>query len=293
MNDFDDFRLDGPPDAPKVPDRSNPLESSRAPWLVTIFLVVVAAVFVYLFFFRERRIVVPPPSTTTTQPAPAPAPAAAPPQVTPADAGLPPLDRSDALVRSLAHGLSSHPQLAEWLATKGLIRGFAVIVDNLADGKVPIQRLRLLAPKGRFRTAGGDANLRIDEREYMRFNGFADAVASLDTQGSVETYQHLKPLIVVAYRDLGHPSGNFDGALLKAISTLLSAPTLQGPVTLLHRSVAYQFANPDLEALLPAQKELIRMGPRNMRLIQDKVRALAEAAGFPDSSLPHAVAVRP
>ncbi len=289
MNDFDDFRSTG---SSETSLDKGPSGSSRAPWLVTIFLVSVAAIFVYIFFFRERRIVVPPPAPTVAH-QPAAAKPAAPVTVNPEDVGLPPLDQSDDTVRSLARGLSSHPELASWLATKDLIRGFAVMVDNIADGKVPTARLRLFAPKATFQTAGGDAALRIDERSYHRFDGLAGAIASLDTAGSAATYARLKPLIVVAYRDLGHPDGDFDAALHKAIDNLLAAPVLEGPVPLAQRSVNYQFANPDLEGLIPAQKQLLRMGPRNMRLIQGKLRQLAVAVGFADGSLPTPVVVRP
>jgi len=290
MNDFDDFRPIGSSDASSLDKR--PIGSSRAPWLVTIFLVTVAAVFVYLFFFRERRIVVPPPAPTVVH-QPVAAQPAAPVVVNPEAVGLPPLDQSDDIVRSLARGLSSRPELASWLATKDLIRGFAVMVDNVADGKVPTAHLRLFAPKDRLHVSAGDARPQIDEQSYHRFDALADAIASLDTPGSAATYSRLKPLVVVAYRDLGHPDGNFDAALHKAINNLLAAPVLEGPVPLTQRAVAYQFANPDIEGLLPAQKQLIRMGPRNMRLIQGKLRQLAVAVGFADSSLPTPVVVRP
>jgi hypothetical protein len=45
-------------------------------------------------------------------------------------------------------------------------------------------------------------------------------------------------------------------------------------------SVTFQFADPELEALSPAQKHLLRMGPHNMRLVQTKLRAFARAAGL-------------
>ncbi|MDE3153870.1 MAG: DUF3014 domain-containing protein [Acidobacteriota bacterium] len=290
MNDFDDFRPIGADDPPA--DDKFSAASSRAPWLVTIFFVAVAAVFVYLFFFRDRRIVVPPPAPTVSRQEAAPKPAA-PVAVNPADVGLPPLDQSDDTVRGLARGLSTHPELAAWLATRDLIRGFAVMIDNVADGKVPTAHLRLFAPKEKFGVSGRDAHLVMDERNYHRFDGLASAIASLDTAGSAATYERLKPLIVVAYRDLGHPDGNVDAALHKAIDNLLATPVLEGPVPLTQRAVAYQFANPDLEGLMPAQKQLLRMGPRNMRLIQGKLRQLAEAVGFADSTLPPPVVVRP
>ena len=37
---------------------------------------------------------------------------------------------------------------------------------------------------------------------------------------------------------------------------------------------AYQYADPELESLSAAQKQLLRMGPDNMRRIQTTLRAL-------------------
>ena len=41
-----------------------------------------------------------------------------------------------------------------------------------------------------------------------------------------------------------------------------------------------------LESLTNAQKQLLRMGPRNVKLIQAKLREVAVALGIPASRLP-------
>ncbi len=48
----------------------------------------------------------------------------------------------------------------------------------------------------------------------------------------------------------------------------------------------YEFADPDLAELAPAQKQFLRMGPRNMRLVQAKLRAVAPRLGLRASALP-------
>jgi hypothetical protein len=45
----------------------------------------------------------------------------------------------------------------------------------------------------------------------------------------------------------------------------------------------YAYADPALEALGPVEKHLLRMGPRNARLVQGKAKALREAL-FPTGS---------
>ena len=64
---------------------------------------------------------------------------------------VPALDESDPLVRELVGKLSSHPGVAAWLATDGLVRNFTVVVANIAEGRTPAGHLRSLAPSGSFR----------------------------------------------------------------------------------------------------------------------------------------------
>jgi hypothetical protein len=64
---------------------------------------------------------------------------------------LPPLDQSDLLVRELVKQITSHPRVAAWLATDGLIRNFTVTVANIAEGLTPARHLRALRPSSRFR----------------------------------------------------------------------------------------------------------------------------------------------
>ena len=39
----------------------------------------------------------------------------------------------------------------------------------------------------------------------------------------------------------------------------------------------YRFVKPQLESLSPAQKQLVRMGPDNMRIVKRKLRELRDA----------------
>jgi hypothetical protein len=55
---------------------------------------------------------------------------------------------------------------------------------------------------------------------------------------------------------------------------------VEGPVELKEKIVSYQFADPGLEGLRPAQKHFLRMGPGNVRKVQAKLRQLAQALGI-------------
>lgn len=59
------------------------------------------------------------------------------------------------------------------------------------------------------------------------------------------------------------------------IGRLLETPDLPQPIKLVRPSVMYKFANPRVERLSAAQKQLIRMGPKNIKVIKEKLSEVA------------------
>ncbi|MGH8721381.1 MAG: DUF3014 domain-containing protein [Burkholderiales bacterium] len=281
MPETPDFDLrptgDTPPERPPRPARS------PAAWILAVALILAAAAAAYVFL-RGRQ---PAQDATAGQPAAERGSAAAPAtplggEATPID--VPPLNESDPLVRELVSALSSHPRIAAWLATDNLIRKFVVVVENIAYGTNPAPQVAALRPTATFRVLDRDGELSIDPRSYERYAGIADAAASVDTQGAADLYATLKPRIEEAWAELGR-AGSFDQALERAIVVLLRTPVVEGDVPLTLGPVGYRFADPALERLSPAQKQLLRMGPRNQRVIQEKLRATALELGVPSENL--------
>src|SRR5437762_1114139 len=261
-------------------------------WWVAALALVALGLGVYVLFLRRQ-----PPLTSPVQeavpPAQVPGAPVAPsrPEPPPTLGGsepesvpttLPPLAQSDAPVRELARGLSPNPALSRWLSGEGLIPRFVAVVDNVAEGVSPRPHLLFLAPEASFQTVTRNGRLYVDPRSYGRYDGVADVLASLDPRAAVGLYRQLQPLCEEAYRELGHPPGRFDDVLAKAIQTLLATPVVEGEIELTPKVVTYAFADPRLEALSPAQKHFLRMGPRNVRLIQGELRTLAGALGVPE-----------
>jgi hypothetical protein len=262
-------------------------EPRRKGRILAILAILLLAVGAGVYFLFWRRT--PPPSTdarTATEQAVAPA---APPRPLP-EAGevidLPPIDQTDAIVRELVARLSSHPTVAAWLTTDKLIRNFTVVVENISNGRTPAGQLSKVRPTGGFQVREDRGGLWIDPRTYRRYDKYADAVAGIDARGAARLYATLKPRIEDGYRDLGHPDGNVDKALERALIELMKTPVVDGDVALVSKSVAYEFADPKLQSLSSAQRQFLRMGPRNVRLIQAKLREIAPFLGIPPESLP-------
>jgi hypothetical protein len=194
---------------------------------------------------------------------------------------LPPLDASDAFLRTAAREISRHPSFARWLAQEDLIRLFVVSVDNVAEGLTPRKHLLFLRPRAKFLVSGSGADLRIDPSGYRRYDRIADVVSSLDTEGCAALYFRVEPLIQRSYHEMGYPGLDFDDRLGQAIAELLAIPVAPEAPALVEEVLRYEFADPDLEALSDAQKHLLRMGPRNVQRVQHKLRELAQAVGIP------------
>jgi hypothetical protein len=200
---------------------------------------------------------------------------------------LPALEATDAMVRQLVAGLSSHPVVAAWLTTDRLIVNFVVVTGRIADGKTPVAELKAIGPVAPFRARTSQGAITIDPSSYRRYDKYAQAVSAVDAQGAARVYQTLKPRVDEADRNFGG-SGNFDPELERAIVELLKVPVIEGDVALKQAGIGYAYADARLEGLSPAQKQLLRMGPENVRAIQGKLREIAIVLGIPDSRLPAA-----
>lgn len=281
MEPLDDLDLgsDPPP-----PFRDEPPKDSWVPLGIGAAVLVVLAVIVAVIWLR-RPVEESKKAVETVKPAvEAAARAGLGPAVDPID--LPPLLLTDPLVRDLLGKLSSRPELAAWLATDGLIRNFVVCVENVADGETPVKHIRPLAPKSAFNAERRGASFVVDPKAFSRYDGYAATAASLDPAGLARVYSLLKPRLVEAYKELGHPEGDIDGAVEKAIVVLLQTPVTDGTELIVPKVLSYRYENAQLEALLPAQKQLLRMGPNNVTTVQNQLRAVVRELGIPFERLP-------
>ena len=285
MPELDNYSL-GPEHGPGAPLHR---EETWRLWAIGGVLVAFIAAIVAFFVIRPSSesttaVSTRPPAAAASTPAASNKPlgAAAEPRE------LPPLDLTDPVVRDLLRGLSSRPELAAWLASDGLVRNLVVSVDTVANGATPSSHVRRLAPSRPFAVVPRGAGFVIDPHSYQRYDGVADTVASLDAAGLARAYTTLRPRLDEAYRDLGYPDGTFDAAVERALGRLLRTPVPSEEMIVQPSPVLYKFADERFERLTSAQKQLVRMGPRNVRLIQGKLREVAVALGIPDARLPTA-----
>jgi len=244
-------------------------------WIGITAIVAAAIVAVGAYLWVRRS----PPAAPPPEPVAQQAPAA------PADAKLPTAEETDARIRAEGGKLSSRPELAEWLKQPGLLERWVVVTDNLSEGVSPRKQLGFLAPAKGFQAQQKGRKIFIDPRSYARYDVFADVVASIDAKGFGALVRDLHPLLQSAYHALGYPNRNVDAVAAQALQRLVAAPTVEGPVELTPgKGALYLFADEKLEKQGPVEKHLLRMGPRNTKLIQAKAREIAQALELPTTA---------
>jgi hypothetical protein len=187
------------------------------------------------------------------------------------------LNTSDEPVRELVRDCSTHPEFAQWLKNKNIIRRCVAIVDNIANGASPATHLQFLLPSDQFKVIKKNGEIIPDPNSYIRYQPMTMVLVSLDSEKLVRVYRQLAPVIEEAYRELGYPGTKFQGTLEEAIGVLLKTPVPEGEILLDEKVTTYTFADPNLEALSDIQKHFLRMGPENVRKIQAKLREIKEA----------------
>ncbi|MCB1036706.1 MAG: DUF3014 domain-containing protein [Acidobacteria bacterium] len=271
MSELADLEL-GRRSGPKPPQ---PARRSGV-WLV-VLLVLAVVLGGFLWWQRQAKPEEAPVET------PAPPPPAAPAVVeeeAPSEMELPPLGESDPLLRELLTQLADHPQLARWLASEGLARRFVAAVDNVAEGLSPKKHLPSFAPEGKFQVVERDGRFYAADESYARYDALASFVGALDAEATAQLYRSLEPLFDEAYRELGYPDRDFRSTLGRAIQHLLAVRIPAGEEPVVQGVLSYEYADPRLEGLSPAQRQLLRMGPDNARRVQAKLRQIASALGI-------------
>lgn len=190
---------------------------------------------------------------------------------------LPSLDASDPLVREIVLENQSSEGMSNWLKLDDLIRRSASFMDGLARGSISEKVFPLGSPEGSFTTHRQDDVIWLNAGNYERYDDVISILLSVDMQKMAQFFHRVRPLLESAFAELGYRPRQMDGIILQTIDNILTTPVIVEPLKLTRDSVAYKFADPELESLMPLQKQLLRAGPENTQRIQQQAKALREA----------------
>jgi hypothetical protein len=255
--------------------RSNLKPSRRIFWILPAIALVAVGIYAVLRYRSRTETRPPSAEAVVAQPAgdaATPPPVAAPPAEPPATAAEAP---------ALLERASQHPLFRKGLQAADLIRRWAVLTENLAEGTSPRRELGFLDPHAPFSVVRRGDALVIAPDSYARYDLFGDAIASVDARAAATAYRRLHAVLDGAYRALGFPPGALDRATARALRRLADAPVAADDVAVVQEEGLFAFADARLEQLPDVEKHLLRMGPRNERLIQAKARELLAELKLP------------
>jgi hypothetical protein len=180
--------------------------------------------------------------------------------------------------------LSAHPTYAALLVSDRLLEQFVLAVDAVAGGYSPRDELGPLRPQRQFLVREADGRLVPAAGTFHRYDLAADVVESISTAGAVDLYRSFQPRLEAIYAEVGWAAESFDTRLRQAVDHLLAVDGLSGAFELEQRAIVYAYADDHLEQLSNAQKQLLRMGPRNMARVVAKLRELRAEMDWPEQA---------
>lgn len=212
-----------------------------------------------------------PPAEDIPEPAPEPEPEPAPEPAEEAPAPEPPLpapEESDPLLREEMASVGVDGKLAGLAEGENLLQRAVALVDGGSRGVILRKILPMDAPKAAFPVMREGPQVYMDPAGYDRYDTYVAAVSDIDTQALADSFHEYRSLYEEAYAQLGIPGEDLDNAIIRTLDRILATPEIEEPIALARTSVMYTYADPALEALPALQKQLLRMGPDNIRQIK-------------------------
>jgi hypothetical protein len=185
-------------------------------------------------------------------------------------------EQGDALFRQQLTEAGAKPVLKTLLADDQPLEVSAAVIDGLGRGIILRKFLPAASHSEKFSVVTQDDGYYMDPNGFMRYDKYADAIAALDIGMLVNAFDLLRPTYEQAYGYLGLDPADFDNAVIRTLDLVLTTPEIGEPIALTPKAVVYVYADPGLESLPAVQKQLLRMGPDNIRRIKQQAQALRE-----------------
>ena len=196
-----------------------------------------------------------------------------------ADRSARPRTAGQAVVEPDAGGVAGHRRPHPGLRRVGRERGGRHVAGQARAGA----RAAVAVPHASTRAASSRS---IRDRS-ARYDGIANAAASMDPAGLARVYSMLKPRLVEAYKELGHPEGDLDVAVERAIVHLLQTPVVEEPIVApAARAVVQVRPRGPRGAVAGPEAAAADGAAQRARSMQDQLRAVARELGIPSSRLP-------
>lgn len=200
----------------------------------------------------------------------------------PATPSLPPYERANEFLKTQLETaqwrtLNLDKNLLPTIGDDHFLERCIAFLDGLSRGEVIAKLLPFPRPNTPFISSNQRKPLLMGDENFQRYQPLIKNITAIDANRAADFFHWTRPLLEMAYGGLGYPAENLDRALLSAIDLLLDTPVFETPLALKHESVLFQYADPAIEALPGAQKQLIRIGPSNSATLKEWLTELRSA----------------
>jgi hypothetical protein len=186
-------------------------------------------------------------------------------------------ETGDQYARESIDAVNGGKALAQFVAGDYVVERAVAIIDALRRGEVPYKLLPVGKPSTTFPISDNGLRVTLDTAGFSRYDGFAQWVGGLNTPALVSLLNDYEMIATQALTRMGVTDFDIRSALLAATTQILSTPQVSVDAELMRREANWVYMDPELEALSSLQKQVLRMGPENADIIQQKARDIRGA----------------
>ena len=262
------------------------ITAAQAGLIVVLLLVIAGGVFLLTGIWPPEKESAPVVTTPPSEPPPMPvvteieepAPEASPPPPEPVEEPLPRLEESDDAVRDAVGDIPLGTAGQQYLIPGNIIERSASLIYLLAQGDVPYKLLPVSRPKAAFPISDDGTQVVTDPAGFERYDALTRWLQSLDLESLLSSLEWFIPLFREAWSYYGEDPVAFDMAVVMTLDLVIATPEIDlSEARLTRKEAVWIFEDPAIEGLAPIQKQVLRMGPENAKILKAKA---AEARGL-------------
>ena len=255
------------------------ISAAQAGLIVVLLLVIAGGVVLLTGIWPPEEK----PASVVTTPPPAPLPAPVvdeieeptpepPPAPTePIEEPLPRLEESDDAVRDALGDIPLGTAGQQFLMPGNIIERSASLIYLMAQGDVPYKLLPVSRPKATFPISDDGTQVITDPAGFERYDALTQWLESLELKPLLSSLEWFIPLFREAWSYYGEDPAAFDMAVVMTLDLVIATPEVDlSEARLIRKEAVWIFEDPAIEGLAPIQKQVLRMGPENAKILKAK-----------------------
>ena len=186
-------------------------------------------------------------------------------------------ETADEEARSVVDTLNGGRPAAQFVAGDYIVERTVSIADHLRRGEVPYTLIPVNRPKQPFKILDDGLRVTIHPDSFQRYDTFAQWIYGIDAEALVISFRKFSGVASAALVAMGITDISIDEIAVAAVTEIISVPNVDLSAELMKKEANWVYVDPELEAMPALHKQLVRMGPINMEIVQSKAREIRGA----------------